>query len=91
MEGWLIFNKARSKAAEKLNRLSKWHMYAFGYVLPLLLSAHPLIVAYFKEEVKDGYFREDACWLDDNYIFAFEVPGTTKVTVLQGRNIMPHT
>jgi len=54
-------------------------MYAFGYFLPLFLSTHPLIVAYIKEEVKNGYFREDACWLDDNYIFAFEVPVTLAI------------
>jgi len=51
-------------------------MQAFGYMLPFMLSAYPLAVAYFKEEVKDGYFREDACWLDENYIFAFEAPVT---------------
>jgi len=54
-------------------------MYAFGYFLPLILSVHPLTVACLKEEVKDGYFREDACWLDDNYIFAFEVPITLAI------------
>jgi len=61
----VVFDKARER---------KWHFYSLGYGLPLVIAAVTIVVAAVKGDLYDGYFREDACWLDDNYLWAFMAP-----------------
>ena len=71
MEGFLLFVAlviVFDRAEEK-----KWTLFAFGYGFPALLAGIPLAVALGKG---DDYIREDACWLDGNYIWAFIAPVT---------------
>ncbi len=51
-----------------------WHFYSAGYGVPLLGAGVTVAAAAAADDVYSGYFREDACWLDEGYIWAFIGP-----------------
>ena len=64
---------------------SKWPFYVLGYGLSLIIAGGTLAIAMILEET-EIYFREDACWLNDNsYIWGFKGP---VVVVLLGNTLV---
>ncbi len=52
-----------------------WMLYVAGYGLSLVVSASTIIASIVQGGWSEGlYFREDACWLDGDYIWAFRAP-----------------
>ncbi len=51
-----------------------WQFFLSGYGIPLLLTGITVGTAAIKGDTYDGYFREDACWLDGGYLWAFIGP-----------------
>ena len=64
-----------------VKRLFAWQLYLVGYGVSLVIMTTTFIVS-----VVQGheYFREDACWLESPYIWAFKGP----VAVIVGLNLI---
>ena len=52
----------------------RWHFLAICYVAAAAIAGITVGIAGGKSEIYDGYFREDACWLDGGYLWAFIGP-----------------
>ena len=64
----------------KVKRYS-WQLYLVGYGVALVVMTSTFIVALVQG---DEYFREDACWLEFPYIWAFKGP----VAAIVGMNLV---
>ena len=58
------------------SREYRWQLYVVGYGVPILVMLATFVTSIAR---RDDYFREDACWLDMRYIWAFKGPVTVIV------------
>ncbi len=73
VEGYMLF-VALVVVFDRGQTGKRWHFFAICYVAAAAIAGITVGIAGGKSEIYDGYFREDACWLDGGYLWAFIGP-----------------